>query len=181
MHENAFLSQQCDYSSIVNINVHNNSIEQVSNNHFRNLTNLTFIYLNYNRIRTVSRDLFSTNKKLKYINLSHNRIAKFVLNIDLLPSLQYLDLGHNHMRMLNESIFKNYVKQGSACNEIVYKLVLSGNFFYCPCSMLWLSYVEEVDIIDIIHLHTDVCVTCLLNMSCKEVGNFKFEQKCGIG
>ena len=179
MDATSFLSRKCDYSSVVNINLYNNSIKKVSNINFRYLTNLTYIYLNLNHIRTVNRALFSKNKKLKYINLSYNRIANFFLNIDLLPSLQYLDLGYNHMARLNQSIFENYVKQDK--NNENKTLVLSKNLFQCPCSMLWLSYVEEVDIIDIIHLHTDVCVTCLLNMSCKEVVNFKSKEECDLG
>ena len=179
MQENNFLTPFCEYSKIAYIDLKNNTISDVCNIHFRKLPDLVDINLKLNRIRIVNRFVFSQNKKLTHINLSHNRIATFALDINLLPSLVYLDLGHNYITLLNQSRFKNYVKQGNETG--VKRLVLSNNSLACTCSMRWLSYVEEVDIIYIKHLNTDVCVTCLLNMSCKEVGNFKSKEECDLG
>ena len=177
MHVEAFITPKCTDNSIQYLYLNHNNITEVHNIHFIELTNLTSIYLNNNNIKLVNRLLFSKNIKLTYIKLSYNHITHFLLDINLLPSLKYLNLGYNYITRLNQSIFKNYVKQD---NENGAELIISNNSFSCVCNMMWLSYLEEVYIINIKHLNTDVCITCLLNSTCTGVGVFN-KEKCDVG
>ena len=178
LHVNAFISPNCNYNSIQYLYLNNNNITELHIYQFIKLTNLTQIYLNYNKIQLVNRLLFLKNIKLTHINLSYNRIIKFVLDIVTLPSLEYLNLGYNYITRLNHSIFKKYIKKGN--NQYMKTLLLYNNSFDCVCDIMWLSNLGKLDIINIKHLDTDLCIKCLLNKACTGVGIFN-KKKCDTG
>ena len=127
------------------INLCLNNITEVLNIHFSTLLNLNIIYLNSNKIITVNRLLFINNIKLEYINFSYNRIvSNFFLNIDVLQSLKYLDVGYNSLSLLNQSVFENFIKQDNKDDSI--SLVLSGNKFRCGSEMKWISDLGYIDL-----------------------------------
>ena len=178
LNNKAFIIRNCKYSRLEVLILYNNNIKVVSNIHFKMLPNLTNIYLNSNQITIISKFLFSKNKILSYINLSYNRIIRFVLDIDNLPLLKYLDLSVNYISILKKSIFNNYLKEG--INQVDKVLDISDNSFSCVCNIMWLSNLQAVDIINVTYLDTDICINCLLKNKCTEEIILS-KKKCDIG
>jgi Leucine-rich repeat (LRR) protein len=100
-------------TSLVEINLDHNQIEEIDANLFAKNPNLKFVFMRYNGITSVPS--FDANKELKIAYLSHNAITQ-VTGLNNLEHLKRIDLGDNDFGEL-----KNNALSGSTENlEFMY-------------------------------------------------------------
>ena len=92
--------------SLIYLNLRCNTISKISDQSFRNFTNLQILDLSYNFIEEIQfKKLFKGLKKLRILNLQNNRIR--ILNVDCfkyLSNLEVLNVANNEF--VNRNVFK---------------------------------------------------------------------------
>jgi hypothetical protein len=89
--------------------MHNNNIDYIHPNTFRNNPSLSELDLSCNKLKQIQR-VFSSTKKLKFLNLSSNSLTYEDLTFFLpITSLQILDLSNNEIETMREDIFEGMV------------------------------------------------------------------------
>lgn len=98
------------FPGLVAIEVKENSIMAVKNNHFMNLTNLRILNLEHNKIEYVASDAFIDLARLENLNLAFNRIQLLGKNtFSSLKELKTLNLYDNEIQFLHLKIFSSLV------------------------------------------------------------------------
>ena len=135
--------------SIYSLNLKNNKITFIPNNAFIKLTVLIQIYLSNNEITIINSTMFNNNNKLMSIYLSRNKIHTFNLNLNALQNLNILYIDNNHLKFLNENIFKKFIIKATY-------LYIQNNKFTCFCNMYWIANIAKY-IISSITTENDFC------------------------
>lgn len=94
--------------NLIQVHVYKCSVTSVQGNHFKGLSKLKFLLLEYNEIEHVASDAFATLVNLKELFLHSNKIR--VLHKDTFASLKKLrklNLADNKIENLHPEIFKS--------------------------------------------------------------------------
>ncbi|XP_022915076.2 leucine-rich repeats and immunoglobulin-like domains protein 3 [Onthophagus taurus] len=91
---------------VVELNLNNNNIEQISAENWENLRNLTELKLNRNQIGTLNINSFNNLTKLKVLELNRNSLENIVaLSFKSLEQLRTLKLKKNSIGQLRDGAF----------------------------------------------------------------------------
>ena len=99
---------------------------------FRNNRELQILSLSQCNIQKIPLSIFQWTNKLRRLDLSRNRFKYILFDISKLTELQYLDISHNSIDVLNNTFLKdlnNIAKlQGGGL-----QLNIEGNPLFCGC------------------------------------------------
>ena len=110
-----------------------NAITSLGPKTFQGLIELTYLDLSHNVISFIQKDTFKRMGSLKYLYLSWNVITMVPYP---LPYLDWLDLSHNHIEYVNETLSKGDLYPIEIVN-------LAHNPLVCDCRLLWLKEVWD--------------------------------------
>ncbi|KAJ3646336.1 hypothetical protein Zmor_023928 [Zophobas morio] len=126
------------------LELNDNLLESIEDEHFRNLRRLKELYLENNRLTTVPNivDL----KKIQFLHFAYNNIQEVHFRFDQLPKLEFLDLGFNSIHNVTTDVFTAaksapiVVLSFNKLTNMVFEhpekktdLVLYGNPWICDC------------------------------------------------
>ncbi|XP_058798231.1 protein slit isoform X2 [Phymastichus coffea] len=173
-------------SILTRLDLSNNQIGMLSNDTFRNLTNLAHLIISYNKLQCVQRGALAGLKSLRIISLHGNDISVIPEGaFEDLKSVTHIALGSNplycdcNMRWLAEWVKRDYVEPGIArCAEpasMKDKLLLTtpASSFLCKTKQ------QPADVL----AKCNVCYTtpCQNGGLCEALPNKHFRCKCAPG
>ena len=101
---------------------------------FSTLTLLENLDLRYNSIDDLSEDAFKNNMNLEVLDLSHNKITQFRPSLANNMKLKLLDLSSNHLGGISERTCLEL--QRIKKNSSNFTVMIEGNNFLCQCDKL---------------------------------------------
>ncbi|KAK3794566.1 hypothetical protein RRG08_003715 [Elysia crispata] len=102
---------------------------------FSTLTLLENLDLRYNSIDDLSEDAFKNNMNLEVLDLSHNKITQFRPSLANNMKLKLLDLSSNHLGGISERTCLEL--QRIKKNSSNFTVMIEGNNFLCQCDKLY--------------------------------------------
>ncbi|XP_030839961.1 toll-like receptor 3 [Strongylocentrotus purpuratus] len=116
----------------------------------KSLRRLKYLNLCYNGFQNIPNNSLSNLPELKALLLCHNKISHLQDNIiDDLP-LTTLDLGHNQINLINQTLLEPVLGTLKA-------LTVSGNPFSCGCDLQW--FREWLDVTKV-HINDNSHMIC---------------------
>ena len=88
-----------------------------------------------NAVQNISYGRFSTLFNLETLNLSSNHLQSFVVDIQYLTKLSYIDLSGNKISSLSQNMTDQLSAQAARLKSTSLKINLHGNSLLCTCSV----------------------------------------------
>ncbi|CAD5117083.1 unnamed protein product [Dimorphilus gyrociliatus] len=101
--------------SLSYLNLRSNRIEDLS---YISLRSLKYFDLSYNRVKTVPANWLTDNKMLKKLNLRNNKISKISEKSLRRSNIEFIDVSHNKLKVLNSFGASSIKHIDSSFNEI---------------------------------------------------------------
>lgn len=164
------VSKFIHFESLENLNLADNSLENIHEDIFKPLKKLKIIVLRNNRLTHLPDNLFLNMNTLANIDLSHNLIESVPVRAFMGTSVKNLNLSDNRFTYLVDNFCLELRNSGAKLKKFYFSL----NPWQCTCLMSILDEVKKFGI-EYSHINYDgkhaVCVTTA-DTSCKRHDRF---------
>ncbi|XP_013165605.1 PREDICTED: leucine-rich repeat-containing protein 70-like [Papilio xuthus] len=119
-----------------------NQIEYIAENSFKRMRKLTFLNLSKNLLTTIPNKLFATTYKLSLLDLSYNMIIYLQEDLFKRTNLKNLNIAHNRLTYLQQ----NFCQQQRNNGAFIKNFYFNHNPWQCACLRDLLDEVKELRI-----------------------------------
>ncbi|XP_030840833.1 LOW QUALITY PROTEIN: toll-like receptor 3 [Strongylocentrotus purpuratus] len=143
LHVDTFSSLDLGTMYLQHNNLYNMWNETIHVPFLKSLRRLKYLNLCYNGFQNIPNNSLSNLPELKALFLCHNKISHLQDNIINDLPLTTLDLGHNQINLINQTLLEPLLGTLKA-------LTVSGNPFSCGCDLQWFR-----EWLDVTQVHVD--------------------------
>lgn len=96
-----------DLTMVPKLDLSNTGLNVIMNASFNGMTNLYYLNISHSKVSELQYNTFANTGNIEILDFSYNEIENFEVNTTNLKNIKQLLLNNNHIKFLNNNIFKS--------------------------------------------------------------------------